>query len=48
MLILNFSHLLTDEHLAQIESLTGQEVGRSVVSQQLSALESASMGEALG
>ncbi len=48
MLILNFSHPLTDEHPAQIESLTGQRVERSVVNQQPSALEAASMGEVLG
>ena len=31
MLILNFSHPLTDEHLAQIESLTGQKVELVIV-----------------
>ena len=31
MLILNFAHPLTDEHLAQVESLTGQKVERVIV-----------------
>ena len=31
MLILNFAHPLTDEHLARIEELTGQKVERVVV-----------------
>jgi len=31
MLLLNFAHPLTDEHLTQIESLTGQAVERVVV-----------------
>ncbi len=31
MLILNFAHPLTDEHLAQIEKLTGQKPERVVV-----------------
>ncbi len=31
MLILNFAHPLTDEHIAQIERLTGQKVERVVV-----------------
>lgn len=31
MILLNFAHLLTDEHIAQIERLTGQKVERVVV-----------------
>jgi len=31
MLLLNFAHPLTEEHLAQVEALTGQEVERVVV-----------------
>ncbi len=31
MLILNFAHPLTAEHLAQIEALTGQKVARVIV-----------------
>ncbi len=31
MLLLNFAHPLTDDHLAQIESLTGQKVERVIV-----------------
>ncbi len=31
MILLNFAHPLTDEHLAQIERLTGQKVDRVVV-----------------
>ncbi len=31
MLILNFAHPLTDEHLARIEELTGQKVQRVIV-----------------
>lgn len=31
MILLNFAHPLTDEHLAQIEALTGQPVERVVV-----------------
>ena len=31
MLILNFAHPLTEEHLAQIERLTGQKVERVIV-----------------
>jgi hypothetical protein len=30
MILLNFSHPLTDDHLAQVEALTGQEVERVV------------------
>jgi hypothetical protein len=30
MIILNFSHLLTDEHLAQIEALSGEAVERVI------------------
>jgi hypothetical protein len=30
MILLNFSHPLTDDHLAQIESLTGQKVERVI------------------
>lgn len=54
MLLLNFAHPLTDEHLAQIERLTGQKVDRVVVidsqvdTQQPLAPQIAAMADAAG
>lgn len=54
MLLLNFAHPLTDEHLAQIERLTGQKVDRVVVidsqvdTQQPLAPQIASLADAAG
>ncbi len=54
MLILNFAHPLTDEHLAQIERLTGQKPERVIVinsqidPQQPLAPQVAAMAEATG
>lgn len=54
MILLSFSHPLSDKYLTQIEPLTGQEIECAIVNQQSGrtqqplALESASMGEALG
>ncbi|HEY58059.1 MAG TPA: hypothetical protein G4O04_05935 [Anaerolineae bacterium] len=54
MLLLNFAHPLTDEHLAQIEHLTGQKVDRVMVidsqvdTQQPLAPQIAAMADAAG
>ena len=54
MLILNFAHPLTDEHLARIEELTGQKVERVIVinsqidTQQPLAPQVVSMADAAG
>ena len=54
MLLLNFAHPLTDEHLAQIERLTGQKVDRVMVidsqvdTQQPLAPQIASLADAAG
>lgn len=54
MLLLNFAHPLTDEHLAQIEQLTGQKAARVVVidsqidPQQPLAPQVAAMADAAG
>jgi len=54
MLILNFAHPLTEEHLAQIEALTGQKIERVIVvnsqidPQQPLAPQVAAMADAAG